>query len=325
MGASHASEFNAGDLVDDMKDPGLSMCSPATRGIWFDLLCVLHELGRSGQVTRTPEQFCRACRCTPAEFVAAIAELRTTQVAESHERDGNVTVICRRSQSKLKKRVLARERVRRHRCNADVTRYTGVTKSSFEEIETIPNLPENVTPVGSGVKPQEAQTVTENEDDVKRFGNAPCNADVTLEQKESAYIYINTQEENSLEEKKNSIGAKKEKGRPKVEDLRGRHPAIQAVKAVISRYPKKELWDEIIQFLGDKPEVEKLQSCYLAWIKRGYNPLNYAWLFDWTVTGIPEKGGFRKERNEKAEINDAVKTRDTRTTEELGIRAPRRL
>lgn len=265
-------DFNAEDLVDDMKDSGLSMCSPATRGIWFDLLCVLHELGRSGQVTYTPDQFCRVCRCTPAEFVAAIAELRTTQVVETHERDGNVTLISKRMQAKLKQRVLAAERVRRHRCNASVT-------------------------------PEKRE----------------CNADVTNDQKESAYIHdLSTHEGEPLEEKKKSIGAKN--GKPKVEDLRGKHPAILAVRSATSRYPKKELWDEIIRFLGDSPDVEKIRGCYLEWIKRGYKPINFAWLFDWTVTGIPEKGGFRT--NGK---HDTTQTGNARTTEEFGIRSPKQL
>jgi len=265
-------DFNAEDLVDDMKDSGLSMCSPSTRGIWFDLLCVLHELGRSGQVTYTPDQFCRVCRCTPAEFVAAIAELRTTQVAETHERDGNVTVISKRMQVKLKQRVLAAERVRRHRCNASVT-------------------PE------------------------KRSSNA----DVTIEQKDVAYIHDSLSlEESSLGEDKRDIGAKKRK--PKPGDPRSKHPAILAIKAATSRYPKKELWDEMIQFLGDSPDTGKIQACYIAWIKRGYRPDNFAWLFDWTVTGIPEKGGFKT--NGKP---DTAQTGNARTTEELGIRDARQI
>jgi hypothetical protein len=147
-------------------------------------------------------------------------------------------------QTKHKQRVLATERVRRHRCNASVT-------------------PE------------------------KRSSNA----DVTPEQNDVPYIYINTKEKEPLGKKK-SVGKK-----PKVEDPRSTHPAILLVKSVMSRYPKKELWDEMIQFLGDSPDAGKIQACYVAWLKRGYNPGNFAWLFDWTVTGIPEKGGFRQENN----------------------------
>lgn len=114
----HPMQFDVGDWL---RDPQLSMCSPATRGIWFDLLCVLHELGRSGQVTGSPEQFCRTCRCTPAEFVAAIAELATTCAADIHERNGQVTIINRRMQREHKERLSTAERVRRHRSNGDVT------------------------------------------------------------------------------------------------------------------------------------------------------------------------------------------------------------
>jgi hypothetical protein len=109
------------EVGDWLRDPQLSMCSPATRGIWFDLLCVLHELGRSGQVTGTPEQICRTCRCTPAELVAAIAELSTTGAADIHDRNGVVTIINRRMQREHKERVMTAERVRRHRSNGEVT------------------------------------------------------------------------------------------------------------------------------------------------------------------------------------------------------------
>jgi hypothetical protein len=180
-------------------------------------------------------------------------------------------------QVKHKQRVLAAERVRRHRCNASVT-------------------PE------------------------KRS----CNADVTNEQKDVAYIHDSLSlEESSLEEKKSSLG--KKKGNGKAPDPRSKHPAILAVKSVMSRYPKKELWDEMIQFLGNSPDAEKIQSCYLAWIKRGYNPLNYAWLFDWTVTGVPEKGGFNGKAQIGKSANDASKNGAYRTTEEDGIRTPQQL
>ena len=36
---------------DWMKDPRLSRCSPATRGIWADLLCAMHEDDRSGSLS----------------------------------------------------------------------------------------------------------------------------------------------------------------------------------------------------------------------------------------------------------------------------------
>jgi len=80
---------------DWKKDPRLSLCSVATRGVWIDLLCSLHD-GRIGQVTGTPEQIARLCRCNAAECHAALLELQTSGAANVSERDGVFTVVCRR-------------------------------------------------------------------------------------------------------------------------------------------------------------------------------------------------------------------------------------
>jgi hypothetical protein len=93
-------QFYPGDW---MKDPNLSMCSPATRGIWTDLLCFVFELRQGGQVTGTADQIARACRCTVAEFVAAAEELRVTKTANISERDGKFTVKSRRMERDLRK------------------------------------------------------------------------------------------------------------------------------------------------------------------------------------------------------------------------------
>lgn len=113
-----AFQFYTGDWL---KDPQLSMCSPSTRGVWMDLLCAMHELGRCGQVTGTVEQLCRLCRCTAAEMSAALTELESTKTATTSDRNGTVTVICRRMQREYKERVLTNARVRKHRGLDDVT------------------------------------------------------------------------------------------------------------------------------------------------------------------------------------------------------------
>ncbi len=106
---------------DWLKDPRLSMCSPSTRGIWIDLMCAMHELGRSGQVTGTVEQLCRICRCTAAEMTAALNEIRLTKTGEVAERSDIVTITCRRMKREADERLAGNERVKKHRSNANVT------------------------------------------------------------------------------------------------------------------------------------------------------------------------------------------------------------
>lgn len=85
-------QFDVGKWLSDSE---LSSCLPATRGIWMDLLCRMHNLDRCGQVVGTCEQLARQCRCTPAEMSIAIEDIKHTNTAEVHERDGVWTIICR--------------------------------------------------------------------------------------------------------------------------------------------------------------------------------------------------------------------------------------
>ncbi len=81
---------------DWLKDPKLSLCSPATRGVWIDLICSLHELGQGGKITANAQQLARLCRSSDADIHAALKELQTTDAADVYERDGVYTVVCRR-------------------------------------------------------------------------------------------------------------------------------------------------------------------------------------------------------------------------------------
>jgi len=126
VGKTPAFQFYPGDWL---KDPHLSMCSPATRGIWMDLLCAMHENDRSGQITGTTDQIARLCRCTAVDLDHAISELQTTKTADVTKRHEIVTIINRRMSREYKDRVSARERKRLERdrnasiqgCHTDVT------------------------------------------------------------------------------------------------------------------------------------------------------------------------------------------------------------
>lgn len=70
-------------------------------------------------------------------------------------------------------------------------------------------------------------------------------------------------------------------------DQRSHHPAIEAVRATANTYPPKALWDEIIEKVGEQPNLELMARCFLEWVKKGFKPVNYAWLFDWYLNGGP--------------------------------------
>lgn len=85
---------------DWKRDPQLSMCSPATRGIWIDLICDMDDLG-CATITGTAKMLARMCRSSDVEVVEAFAELKASNAADIQCTDGIYTVTCRRVEKEL--------------------------------------------------------------------------------------------------------------------------------------------------------------------------------------------------------------------------------
>ncbi|MBN2243858.1 MAG: hypothetical protein JW793_14325 [Acidobacteria bacterium] len=109
------------DPDDWLTDPCLSLCKPATRGVWIDLLCAIRKLGLAGQLCGTTEQLARIARCQPAELADALTDLQATGAADVSERNGIATVVSRRMKREAKEREMWRLRQSRKRAHADVT------------------------------------------------------------------------------------------------------------------------------------------------------------------------------------------------------------
>ncbi|MDM7995193.1 MAG: hypothetical protein QUT30_05835 [Acidobacteriota bacterium] len=105
-------QFNTGDWL---KDPKLSMCQPATRGIWIDAIAAMHENGRCGSLSGTPDQLIRVLRCTVPALMSAIMDLQSTGAADVEQRNGVVTLINRRMSREAKEREMSRIRQERFR------------------------------------------------------------------------------------------------------------------------------------------------------------------------------------------------------------------
>ena len=103
---------------DWLKEPSLTVCSPATRGIWIDLICIMHESGRVGEVSGTVEQLAKLARCSAAEMAAAITELDAQKIARVTGRNNKVTVTSRRLKREEKARKDGAIRAARFRRNA---------------------------------------------------------------------------------------------------------------------------------------------------------------------------------------------------------------
>lgn len=109
-------------FVDDwLSDEALAICSPATRGIWADILCVMHKSDRSGVITATREQLARLGRCSTVELCKALDELKATATADVTLRNSTVTLVNRRMKREATIRESVRLRVKRHRETVGVT------------------------------------------------------------------------------------------------------------------------------------------------------------------------------------------------------------
>jgi len=122
---------------DWLKDPAVSMCSPATRGIWIDFLCAMHEYHRSGVISGTIEQLTRVGRCSVVELAPALNELSTSGAADVTKRNEVVTIINRRMKREADERKATNKRVRRHRArkisNEKETPYSSSSSSVTEK------------------------------------------------------------------------------------------------------------------------------------------------------------------------------------------------
>jgi hypothetical protein len=70
------------------------------------------------------------------------------------------------------------------------------------------------------------------------------------------------------------------------------HPAVQAVRAALGRYPQKVTHRRIIEAVGDNPDVDFMLECATAFASKGkYTGDLTVWLFDWYVNRrIPANG-----------------------------------
>lgn len=163
-----------------MKDPAVSGLSPAARGIWFDLICVMHEAGRSGVIAGTRASLSRMARCSTDELAGAINEFTLCLTCEVVD-DGNglVTLTNRRMKREADARKGTAERVADYRerkaSNAPVTAEKRPILQTSEVRNQI-NSDKACKPInGDGAGP----AMTRRQVDVMRFAEEVLNGEWT--------------------------------------------------------------------------------------------------------------------------------------------------
>lgn len=128
---------------DWLKDPALRSCSLGSRGLWIDMLCLMHESSRRGFLQHpngspvTAEQIARMVGCSPGEATGWLNELDNAGVF-SRTADG--VIFSRRIDRDERKRTLCAEAGRRGGGNPT---FIGVPKG---QSKGDPKVPPKVPP-----------------------------------------------------------------------------------------------------------------------------------------------------------------------------------
>jgi hypothetical protein len=58
---------------------------------------------------------------------------------------------------------------------------------------------------------------------------------------------------------------------------------IQAFKEVTGRYPRKIMWEPVVEFFKEhKLDIDRMRRVFTLWVSLGFNPMNIeGWLFEW--------------------------------------------
>lgn len=116
-----AFQFYPGDWL---RDPALRMCSSASRGLWIDMICVMHQAHPYGHLVFngnpvTASQLAKMVGETPADVTEMLAEL---QAAGVFSRDDNGVIYSRKMVRDELEREAWKNRQKNHReSHADVT------------------------------------------------------------------------------------------------------------------------------------------------------------------------------------------------------------
>jgi hypothetical protein len=113
-------------------DSALHRCSLETRGLWIEVLCVMHETD-AAELSGTRNELARLLGVLPEELARCLIELKNTKTANVTECNGIVTLLSRRRNRELSDKEQTRLRVQRHRGNASVTNKVKVISKSKKE------------------------------------------------------------------------------------------------------------------------------------------------------------------------------------------------
>lgn len=265
-----ALQFYPGDW---RKDPGVQSLNYFDRGVWFEILCLMHESSERGKLLLNGQPMPDDALATilgldKQILTTTLNTLLTYGVASRDEETGAI----------INRRMVKDEHLRFVRAEAGKK---GGNPVLVKQSPTKPDKQKPTTRVKQNPTPSSSSSVSTS----------------------------------SSEEKK-------EKRADKPPDPRAHHPAIEAVWKTRGKYPLKDLWDMVIETVGDEPDLERMKQCWLKWRGKGFSSENYGWLTDWYMNGGENSNGTYTQNNQlrrpsAAERNNEQLKRNLAVVEKL--------
>lgn len=138
--------------ADILRSADLRKCTWATRGIWWDILCLMWFEQEQGKLEGTKTELCRLIGCSTKELNQFIKEAVTKMFANVTVCDKKVTIINRRMHKDYIQRIGSKTRMRQLRQRRQGDGYTDVTPPSSSSTSVNPLTPLKGGGVSSAAK-----------------------------------------------------------------------------------------------------------------------------------------------------------------------------
>lgn len=264
-------QFYPGDW---QSNPKLRRCSHAEKGIWLDVLCLLHDQDEYGIIRWPLHEIASAvhCKLTALQKIVDKRVLKGVDsgrcepliyVPRHGRKDGDPVTLIEQQDGPIwfSSRMVRDEYVRKVRAESE-------PKAT----------PKGVIGEGLGT----------------HLTIHPSRAGV------SSSSSTSSSDTDPSSEKK----AVRRAAKPR--DPRLDHPALKAVIEIKGCYPHKDTWDAVIRVLGEEPDLERMRECWEAWRLKNFAPGNLGWLTDWYRSGIPGAGnGSYQANNQRPRNNES--------------------
>lgn len=272
--------------ADWQSNPKLRRCSHAEKGIWLDVICLLHDQDEYGIIRWSLKDIAQAVNAKLSALEALVSKqvLKGVDVGEMCEpftyrprhggRDGGPITLIPAQDGPIwySSRLVRDEYVRQARA-ASEPKPKGTPKEQPK------------VDIGGGIGTAIGLT---SKPDPSRAGVSSSSS-------------TSSSEASSTSEKTKASRATKPR------DPRLDHPALKAVIEVKGCYPHKDTWDAVIRAVGSEPDIDRMRECWTAWRLKNFAPANLGWLMDWYRTGIPgaNNNGSNQKNNQQPRGNES--------------------